>query len=129
GPVRGNRRPRLYRLQEKGRHRSGRARRSGEDHHRCQGQGRADVVRAGARFVPLRPGLRVAAADQRGEGPPITDQIKALRRQLATEMGFVMPAVRILDNMQLSANEYRIRIKEVDSGRGDLYPGSLLVMD
>jgi flagellar biosynthesis protein FlhA len=63
------------------------------------------------------------------KGHRITDQIKALRRQLATEMGFVMPAVRILDNMQLGANEYRIRVKEVDSGRGDLYPGLLLVMD
>jgi flagellar biosynthesis protein FlhA len=63
------------------------------------------------------------------KGHRITDQIKALRRQLAGEMGFVMPAVRILDNMQLGANEYRIRVKEVDSGRGDLYPGSLLVMD
>jgi flagellar biosynthesis protein FlhA len=63
------------------------------------------------------------------KGHRITDQIKALRRQLASEMGFVMPAVRILDNMQLPANEYRIRVKEVDSGRGDLYPGMLLVMD
>ncbi len=63
------------------------------------------------------------------KGHRITDQIKALRRQLATEMGFVMPAVRILDNMQLGANEYRIRVKEVDSGRGELFPGSLLVMD
>src|SRR5471030_2336727 len=45
------------------------------------------------------------------QGHRITDQIKALRRQLAQEMGFVMPAVRILDNMQLGANEYRIRIK------------------
>jgi flagellar biosynthesis protein FlhA len=63
------------------------------------------------------------------QGHKITDQIKALRRQLAQEMGFVMPAVRILDNMQLGANEYRIRIKEFDSGKGDLYPGSFLVMD
>jgi flagellar biosynthesis protein FlhA len=63
------------------------------------------------------------------KGHRITDQIKALRRQLAQEMGFVMPAVRILDNMQLGANEYRIRVKEVDSGRGDLYPGQLLIMD
>jgi flagellar biosynthesis protein FlhA len=63
------------------------------------------------------------------QGHRITDQIKALRRQLAQEMGFVMPAVRILDNMQLGANEYRIRVKEVDSGKGDLYPGSFLVMD
>jgi flagellar biosynthesis protein FlhA len=44
-------------------------------------------------------------------------------------MGFVMPAVRILDNMQLGANEYRIRIKEFDSGKGELFPGSYLIMD
>ncbi len=62
-------------------------------------------------------------------GHRITDQIKALRRQLAQEMGFVMPAVRILDNMQLGANEYRISVKEVESGRGELYPGSFLAMD
>ncbi len=59
----------------------------------------------------------------------LTDQIKALRRQLASEMGFVMPAVRIQDNLQLSANGYVIRIKEIENGRGDLRPGMLLVMD
>jgi len=63
------------------------------------------------------------------QGHRITDQIKALRRQLAQEMGFVMPAVRILDNMQLGANEYRIRVKEFDSGKGELFPGSFLIMD
>ncbi|HEY2069083.1 MAG TPA: flagellar biosynthesis protein FlhA [Rhizomicrobium sp.] len=63
------------------------------------------------------------------KGHRITDQIKALRRQLASEMGFVMPSVRILDNMQLGANEYKICVKEVDSGRGELFPGSLLTMD
>jgi len=63
------------------------------------------------------------------KGHRITDQIKALRRQLAQEMGFVMPSVRILDNMQLGANEYRICVKEADSGRGELFPGSLLCMD
>ena len=63
------------------------------------------------------------------QGHRITDQIKALRRQLAQEMGFVMPAVRILDNMQLGANEYRISVKEVESGKGELFPGNLLVMD
>ena len=63
------------------------------------------------------------------QGHRITDQIKALRRQLAQEMGFVMPQVRILDNMQLGANEYRISVKEVEAGRGELFPGSLLCMD
>jgi flagellar biosynthesis protein FlhA len=63
------------------------------------------------------------------KGQRITDQIKALRRQLAQEVGFVMPSVRILDNMQLGANEYRLCLKEVEAGRGELFPGSLMVMD
>lgn len=63
------------------------------------------------------------------EGQRLTDQIKALRRQLAVEMGFVMPAVRIQDNMQLSANNYVIRAKEIEAGNGDLRPTMLLVMD
>ncbi len=59
----------------------------------------------------------------------LTDQIKALRRQLASEMGFVMPSVRILDNMQLPSNTYVLRVKETEIGRGDIRPGMLLIMD
>ncbi len=59
----------------------------------------------------------------------LTDQIKALRRALAAELGFVMPSIRIQDNMQLEANEYHIYIKEVKSGKGELRPTQLLVMD
>ena len=59
----------------------------------------------------------------------LTDQIKALRRALALELGFVMPSIRIQDNMQLEANEYNIYIKEVKSGKGELRPTQLLVMD
>jgi len=62
-------------------------------------------------------------------GQRLTDQIKALRRALAAEMGFVMPSVRIQDNMQLPANTYVVFIKEVEAGRGDLRPNMLLVMD
>jgi len=62
-------------------------------------------------------------------GIRLTDQIKALRRQLATDMGFVMPSVRILDNMQLPANNYVIRLKETDAGGGEIEPNMLLVMD
>ncbi len=59
----------------------------------------------------------------------LTEQIKALRRSLAIEMGFVMPAVRILDNVQLEANAYVIKIKEVDAGTGKVWPGQYMVMD
>jgi flagellar biosynthesis protein FlhA len=63
------------------------------------------------------------------DGQRLTDQIKALRRQMAGEVGFVMPSVRIQDNMQLPANNYVVRVKEIESGRGDLRPNMLLVMD
>ena len=59
----------------------------------------------------------------------LTEQIKALRRSLATEMGFVMPAVRILDNVQLDANAYVIKIKEVEGGSGKVWAGQYMVMD
>jgi flagellar biosynthesis protein FlhA len=63
------------------------------------------------------------------EGRRLTDQIKALRRQLATDMGVVLPPVRILDNLQLSSDAYVIRVKEIEAGRGNLKMRHLLVMD
>ena len=59
----------------------------------------------------------------------LTDQIKALRRSLAIEMGFVMPSVRILDNVQLEANTYIINIKDVDAGTGKIWPSQFMAMD
>ena len=59
----------------------------------------------------------------------LTEQIKALRRSLAIEMGFVMPAVRILDNVQLDANAYVIKIKDVVAGSGKVWAGQYMVMD
>jgi len=63
------------------------------------------------------------------DGQRLTDQIKALRRQMASDIGFVMPSVRIQDNMQLPANTYVVRVKEIEAGKGDLRPNMLLVMD
>jgi flagellar biosynthesis protein FlhA len=59
----------------------------------------------------------------------LTEQIKALRRQLASEVGFVMPSVRILDNVQLDANAYSIRVKEIDAGGGTVFPNLFMAMD
>ena len=63
------------------------------------------------------------------KGEKLSDQIKALRRQIASELGYIMPPVRLLDNVQLGANEYVIKIKEVDAGRGTIFPGQFMVMD
>ncbi len=80
-------------------------------------------------YVRLELGYGLLNLINEQGGQKITDQIKALRRQLAQDMGFVLPSVRIQDNLQLPANTYIIRIKEIESGRGDLRPNMLLVMD
>ena len=80
-------------------------------------------------FVRLELGYGLLALINNQSGQRLTDQIKALRRQLAAEIGFVLPAVRIQDNMQLAANSYIIRVKEIEAGRGELRPNMLLVMD
>jgi flagellar biosynthesis protein FlhA len=63
------------------------------------------------------------------EGRRLTDQIKALRRTLATDYGFVMPSVRILDNMRLPSQGYAIRIKEMEAGAGEVRLHHLMAMD
>jgi len=59
----------------------------------------------------------------------LTDQVKGLRRQLAEDMGFILPSVRIQDNLQLPASTYSVRIKEIEAARGEVRPGQLLCMD
>jgi flagellar biosynthesis protein FlhA len=80
-------------------------------------------------LVRLELGYTLLALINSEAGQRLTDQIKGLRRQLAQDMGFIMPSVRIQDNLQLPPNTYVIRIKEIEAGRGDLRPGQLLVMD
>ena len=64
-----------------------------------------------------------------GDTPRLTEQIKSLRRSIAAEMGFVLPPVRIQDNLQLDADSYSIRIKEIEAAKGSLRPTMLLAMD
>ena len=63
-----------------------------------------------------------------GDTPRLTEQIKALRRAIAAEMGFILPPVRIQDNMQLAATTYSLRIKEIEAASGELQPTRLLAM-
>ena len=64
-----------------------------------------------------------------GETPRLTEQIKAMRRTIASEMGFVLPPVRIQDNMQLKQDGYSVRIKEIEAGQGEIHAGMMLAMD
>jgi len=90
-----------------------------------------DPIGASLAMDPLRLELGYGLLSLIGDsgGPRLTDQIKSLRRQLAADLGFIMPSVRIQDNIQLPANSYAIKVKEIEAGRGDLRSNMLLVMD
>jgi flagellar biosynthesis protein FlhA len=79
--------------------------------------------------ISLELGYGLLSLINYAKGQKLTDQIKALRTQIARDLGFVMPAVRIQDNMQLPANTYIIKIKEIETARGNIRPDMLLVMD
>lgn len=59
----------------------------------------------------------------------LADQIKGLRKQLAESMGFILPSVRLQDNLQLPASTYLINIKEIEAGRGSVRPDMMLCMN
>nr|WP_240002422.1 flagellar biosynthesis protein FlhA [Oleisolibacter albus] len=80
-------------------------------------------------LIRLELGYGLLALINTEVGHRLTDQIRGLRRQLAGDIGIILPSVRIQDNLQLPPNAYVIRIKEIEAGRGDLRPTMLLCMD
>jgi flagellar biosynthesis protein FlhA len=84
-------------------------------------------------FVPFDPlGLEVGygliSLVDTSQGGELLHRIKMLRKQMALEMGFVMPAIHIRDNLQLKTNEYSFLMKGVQLARGELMPGHHLVI-
>jgi flagellar biosynthesis protein FlhA len=63
------------------------------------------------------------------QGGDLLDRITMIRRQLATELGIIIPPVRIRDNIQLKPNEYRMKIRTIAVGKGELMSGAYLAMD
>jgi flagellar biosynthesis protein FlhA len=79
-----------------------------------------DVVR-----VELGYGLLELAS---GGHQQLPEQIKRLRRALAAELGFVLPSVRIQDNVELEPNNYVFALKEIAAGKGELRPLMMLAI-
>lgn len=63
------------------------------------------------------------------QGGDLLDRITMIRRQLATELGIIIPPIRIRDNIQLKPNEYSIKIRTIKVGSGELMSGAYLAMD
>ena len=63
------------------------------------------------------------------QGGTLLNRIKSIRRQIALEMGFIVPPVRIRDNLQLETNSYNLLLKGVKCASGIVYPDKLMVMN
>jgi flagellar biosynthesis protein FlhA len=70
--------------------------------------------------------IHLVDESQRGD---LLDKIRAIRRQFASDMGFVVPPIHIKDNLQLRPGEYSFLVKGVEVGRGDMKSGFHLAMD
>ncbi|MEE2906720.1 MAG: flagellar biosynthesis protein FlhA [Planctomycetota bacterium] len=64
-----------------------------------------------------------------GRGGDLLDRIAAVRRQLAVELGVVVPPVRIRDNVQLDANRYQVRLRGALLAGGVVYPDLVMAMN
>ncbi len=63
------------------------------------------------------------------QGGDFLDRVSMIRRQLAIDMGIILPPVRVLDNLQLEPNVYRIKLKGVEISRYEIIPNHYLAMD
>ncbi|HQI95804.1 MAG TPA: flagellar biosynthesis protein FlhA [Syntrophorhabdus sp.] len=69
--------------------------------------------------------IPIVDAEQSGE---LLDKIRAIRKQMAIELGIVVPPMKLRDNLQLKAGEYLILLKGIEMGRGELMAGYVLTM-
>ena len=63
------------------------------------------------------------------QGGELLQRLRSLRRQIASELGFIVPQIHIVDNLKLDAREYVVLMRGTEIARGKLTPGSYLAMD
>lgn len=79
--------------------------------------------------LELEVGFGLVPLVDTAQGGDLLDRIAAVRRQLAVDMGLVMPPVRIRDNMTIDPNMYNVKIRGSRVAQGVVYPDRLLAMD
>lgn len=72
--------------------------------------------------LELEIGYSLIPMVEEQQGGDLLDRISSLRKQLAAELGIIIPSVRIRDNVQLDANHYIIKMRGIDQGDGELLP-------
>ncbi len=72
--------------------------------------------------LELEIGYSLISMVEEQQGGDLLDRITSLRKQLASELGIIIPSVRIRDNVQLDANRYIIKMRGIEQGDGELLP-------
>ncbi|MCC4263168.1 flagellar biosynthesis protein FlhA [Oceanimonas baumannii] len=72
--------------------------------------------------IGLEVGYRLISLVDISQGGELLSRIKGVRKKLSQELGFLIPAVHIRDNLELGPNEYQITLMGVSSGLADIYP-------
>src|SRR5271165_7008027 len=82
------------------------------------------------RIEPLavQVGLGLVHLVEGGQNSPLLKRIASIRRQLATELGYILPPVRVTDNLTLKAREYMISMKGVEIARYEIAHGCELAI-
>jgi flagellar biosynthesis protein FlhA len=73
-------------------------------------------------LVGLEVGYRLVTLVDKGQGGDLLARIRGVRLKVSQELGFLVPAVHIRDNLDLSPNAYRIQLSGVPVGEGSVYP-------
>lgn len=80
-------------------------------------------------LLELDVGYQLIKLADKNQGGDLLDRIRTMRRKIASDYGFLMPQVRIRDNLQLEPNSYQFLLKGVSIGSGEVYPGHFLAMN
>ena len=80
-------------------------------------------------MLELTLGYQLIRLADAGQGGDLLERIRSMRRKIASDFGFLMPQVRIRDNLHLDPSHYQILLKGVDIGHGSIQPDKFLAMD
>ena len=79
--------------------------------------------------MELEIGFSIIPLVDTSQGGTLLNRIKSIRRQIALEMGFIVPPVRIRDNLQLEGNDYVVLLRGVKTAKGMVMPDRYMVMN
>jgi flagellar biosynthesis protein FlhA len=79
--------------------------------------------------MELEIGYGLIPIADKSQGGDLFERITMVRRQIAQELGIIVPPIRIRDNIQLRPNSYTIKIRGVDVAKGEIIPGYLMVIN